>query len=66
MSRFQHSNAAWLARAARPLDGSSTGQVDMDRLDLCVVGQSVFSQFSSYTGLLESTERYVVVQLVVA
>lgn len=37
----------------------------MDRLDLGVVGQGVFTQFSTDTGLLEPTERYVVVQLVV-
>jgi hypothetical protein len=38
----------------------------VNRLDLGIVCQRVFSQLSSDTGLLESTKGNVVVQLVVA
>ena len=38
----------------------------MDSLDIGVVGKSVLSEFSADTRLLEASERYVGVELVVA
>lgn len=66
----RHSKTLWRnpypKSFGRCLNGGRTGEVDVDRLDFGVVGQGVFTELPTDTRLLESTERHVVVQLVVA
>lgn len=66
MNHIRHSLGASHLNMPRHLDRGRTGEVDVNRLDLGVVGQGVFTELSTDTRLLESTERHVVVQLVVA